>query len=910
MNIRAIRTLEGPNVYLYRPVLVMELDLEDLADRETREFPEFNERLLELLPGLREHVCGTGKAGGLLERLDGGTYFGHVIEHVALELSQPAGAPVNFGKTRVTGNPSVYNIIVEYTSAPVMRMLLEMAVDVVGRLARNEPVTDLDHRLAEARRLLERTQLGPSTDAIVASAVSRGIPATRLNDDSLVQLGYGEHRRLIEATVASTTSSIAVEIASDKQLTREFLGRAFLPVPSGGVAHTEEEAVRLFDEIGGAVAVKPLKGNQGRAVTLEVRTRSALLTAFKDAVGVSGAAVVEEMFEGRDYRVLIIGGGMAAASEREPAQVAGDGVATVEQLVEQTNRDPRRGDAHEKPLTRISIDACALEVLDAQGLGPGDVPAAGRRVLLRRTANLSTGGTARDVTDLVHPDVAAMCERAARVIGLDICGVDLIMPDIGKPMPRTRAGIVEVNAGPGIRMHHHPSHGSARDVGAGIVDMLFPAGSNGRIPIVAITGTNGKTTVARMLAHAFAAAGKATGLTTTDGVYVRRVAVACGDMTGPRSAKAVLADPGVEVAVLETARGGIVRGGLGYDWSDVAVVTNIQADHIGQDGIKSVEDLVHIKSLVPERVREGGTIVLNADDEGTAALADADRIQRIPRQIVFFSLQSRNQRVQRHVEAGGTAYFPRNGWIVEARGMVLQPVCRIASIPCTLGGAAQFNLSNALAAVAAGRAMGLRSAVLAAALASFAPERENPGRANLYAVQHGYLLLDYGHNPAAITAIAGMLSKWRGRRLTGILGLPGDRLDKVACDAVAAAAHAFDRIFVREDEDLRGRRSGEMAELIIREISRLRPDCPCTVIPDQQEALRTALASMEPAELVVMFYDDYERVREVAEASGATPVRRGLATLHAARDGQSSARPDSRLDERRHSQRADDVQTA
>jgi cyanophycin synthetase len=910
MKIRSIRALDGPNVYLYRPVLVMELDLEELTDRETREFTGLNEHLLELLPGLREHVCGIGKPGGLLERLEGGTYFGHVIEHVALELSQHARAPVNFGKTRVTDDPHVYNVIVEYTSAPVMRFLLQTAVDLVAHLTRNEPFPQFDERLSEARRLLDRTKLGPSTSAIVAAAEARGIPVARLNDDSLVQLGFGKHRRLVEATVASTTSSIAVEIASDKQWTREFLGRAFLPVPAGGIAHTEEDALRLLDEIGGPVAVKPLKGNQGRAVSLGLQSPAAVAAAFKDALAVSDSVVVEQMFGGRDYRVLVVCGRIVAASEREPAQVIGDGVSTIEQLVERINRDPRRGDSHEKPLTRIRLDACAHALLEEQGLRASDVPAEHRRVLLRRTANLSTGGTARDVTEQVHSDVSVICERAARIIGLDICGIDLIVPDISKPMPREGAGIVEVNAGPGIRMHHHPSEGPQRDAGAAIVDMLFPSGSNGRIPLVAITGTNGKTTAARMLAHAFGTASITAGLTTTDGVYVGGTPAACGDMTGPRSARAVLADPAVEVAVLETARGGIVRSGLGYDWSDVAVVTNIQADHIGQDGIKSIDDLVHIKSLVPERVREGGTIVLNADDERTAALAEADRIRRIPRNIVFFTLQPRNCRVQRHIEAGGTAYFPRNGWIVEARGTVLQPICRIGSIPCTLGGAAQFNLSNALAAVAAGRAMHLDSAILASALSSFVPERENPGRANLYAIQTGYLLLDYGHNPAAIAAIARMLSNWRGRRLTGILGLPGDRLDKVACEAVAAAAHAFDQIIVREDSDLRGRRSGEMAELILREISRLRPECPCTIIPDQQQALRTALSSLQPAELVVMFYDDYDGVRAITEAAGATPVSRGLAAL-AMHDGRASAIGDGRTAERRHSHReGDDVQSA
>jgi cyanophycin synthetase len=895
MHIRSLRTIDGPNVYLSRPVLVMELDLEELADRETREIPGFNERLVALLPGLADHVCGLGVPGGFLQRLEGGTFFGHVVEHVALELSEAAGVPVNFGKTRGTGEPRVYNVIVEYASAPVMRLLLRTAVDLVSALAQGGSFR-LEEPLAEARDLLARTALGPSTAAIAAAAARREIPVTRLNDESLLQLGYGRHRRLVQATVASTTSAVAVEIASDKQLTRELFERAFLPTPRGGVAATEAEALRLLESIGGAVAVKPLDGNQGRAITLNVRTPEQMVRAFHAARTASSRAVVEEMLEGRDYRVVIVGGRFVAASERVPAQVIGDGVSTVAQLVERANQDPRRGESHEKPLTRIRLDEVAEDLLAAQGLRAADVPDAGATVRLRATANISTGGTARDVTREVHDEIVALCERAARVVGLDICGLDLIVPDISRPMPDRSAGFVEINAGPGIRMHHHPADGEPRDVGGAIVDMLYPKGTDSRIPIVAITGTNGKTTTARMLAHAFGAAGYTAGLTTTDGVYVAGHAVACGDMTGPRSARAILADPAIDVAVLETARGGIVRSGLGYDWSDVAVVTNIQADHLGQDGISTIDDLVHIKAVVPERVREGGTIVLNADDERTRALAESPRIQSIRREVVFFSLDPASTHIGAHLENGGTAFFPRHGWIVEANGSVIQPVCRIASIPCTLGGAAQFNLSNALASVAAGRAMGLDAAVLASALASFAPERENPGRANLYAVGNGYVMLDYGHNPAALSAVASMLSLWRGRRLTGVIGLPGDRLDKIACEAVAAAVHSFDRLIVREDRDLRGRGAGEMAELIKREAARVCPTCACQVIGNEREALTAALRTMQPSELVVVFYDDYDAVREIVEAAGAKPLSGGLVFPHVSSRSGAGA-------ERRHTAR-------
>jgi cyanophycin synthetase len=585
------------------------------------------------------------------------------------------------------------------------------------------------------------------------------------------------------------------------------------------------------------------------------------------------------MFDGRDYRLLVVSGRLAAASERVPAQVLADGVHTVAQLVAEVNRDPRRGDDHEKPLTRIRLDDVAMQTLASQQLSLADVPAAGTRVRLARTANLSTGGTARDVTASVHADIASMCERAARVIGLDICGIDLIAPDISQPLPRGGAGVIEVNAGPGIRMHHHPSEGDPRDAGGPIVDMLFPDGDQGRIPIVAITGTNGKTTTARMISHVFSAAGKTPGLTTTDGVYIDGRPVARGDMTGPRSARAVLGDPAVDVAVLETARGGIVKSGLGYDWSDVGVITNIQLDHIGQDGIKDIDDLIFIKSLIAERVREGGTLILNADDANTVALTDAPRVRRLQRKIVLFSLYPRRARIERHLAAGGTVYVPRNGWIVEATGSVLQPICRISEVPATLDGAARFNIANVLAAVAAARAMGVAADVIRQALGDFQPARENPGRANLYAVGSGYILLDYGHNPAAFDAVGRMTTRWRGRRVTGIVGLPGDRLDSVVRESAAIVARVFDRVFVREDHDLRGREPGELPALIAREIMQVRPTCSCVMVAAEKAALAAAVESMQPGELIVLFYDEFERAVAALEAAGAVPVSGGLKAL-------------------------------
>jgi cyanophycin synthetase len=872
MNIISMRTLDGPNVFTSRPVVLTTLDLEALHERESREFAGFNERLLECLPGLREHVCGKGYPGAFVERLHDGTYFGHIVEHVAIELGSTLQVAGNYGKTVRSPQPHCFDLIVESRVHPVTRYLIQRAVAGVTALVNGER-WDVGPVLAEAERIKADTDLGPTTRAIVDAAASRGIPRARLNDQSLVQLGIGCRRRLIQSAMSDATSGIAMEIAQDKALTKQMLARAFVPVPRGQTVHTLAEALAVFEDIAAPIVIKPLDGNQGKGVSVGLRTVDEIAAAFAAAQQYSRAVLIEEMFIGDDYRLLVVGGRLVAASHRRPPCVVGDGRSTVAQLVAVVNEDPRRGEGHEKPLTRIRIDETAAACLTKQGLDAASIPEAGREVLLRDNANLSTGGTAADVTDRVHRDVRAMCERAARIVGLDICGVDLIAPDIAQRLG-PGAGIVELNAAPGIRMHLHPSSGEPRDVATPIVDMLFPCGANGRIPLISITGTNGKTTVTRMIAHAIGSSGQRVGMTTTDGVWMDGRPVATGDMTGPRSAQAVLTDPAVEVAVLETARGGIVRSGLGYDWSDVGIITNIQLDHIGQDGIESIEDLAHIKSLVAERVREGGCLVMNADDDHVMRLLDEPRIARVPRELRLFSLYPNHYRVRRHVGGGGVAYVPRNGWIVEYAGSTQRRIVEVGEIPVALGGAAQFQLANAMAATAACRVYGLAPEHIAAALCSFNAEADNQGRGNLYRVGRGYVLLDYGHNPAALEAVGRMGARWFGRRFTGVVGVPGDRADWVIAESARVAAEAFHRIIVREDEDLRGRRRGEIPRLLCEAISRRAPSRDCQTVTNESTALRTALETMEDNEVIVVFYEDLSAVRSVLNAAGATPATR------------------------------------
>lgn len=880
MRIRSIRTIAGPNIYSHRPVLILHLSLDELDGRETREFAGFNERLRQLLPGIEEHYCSRAKPGGFLERLAEGTYFGHVVEHVALELTGLAGVPVFHGKTRTARQHGGYYVVVEYQAEQGTRYLLQTAVELVAALLKNEEFP-LKDRVEEARRIISATEFGPSTRAIVAAAERRGIPWRRLGNDSLVQFGYGRQRKLIQAAMTGATSAVAVDIASNKHLTKCLLEEAGIPVPTGEIVISPEEAVTVWKRIGHSVVIKPMNGFQGKGVSLYLTSAAQIEAAFRLARNYSEKIIIEEQLKGRDYRVLVVNGKVIAASERIPAHIVGDGARTIAELIEVLNQDPQRGDGHDKPLTRVTVHAALLGYLEKCGLTLDSRPRQGERVFLRECANLSTGGTARDVTHQMHPRIAAMCERAAQVIGLDICGIDLILGDIGAPL-RSGDGVVEVNAAPGLRMHLSPSEGIGRDVGEAIIEMLYPSHTSadttendraGRIPIVSVTGTNGKTTITRMIGHILGSTGKIVGMTTTDGIHVNNQMIVKGDTTGPRSARAVLADPAVEIAVLETARGGIVRAGLGYDWSDISVISNIRFDHIGQDGIESLDDLVFIKSLVAERVRAGGTLILNADDERLAQLMEIPRINKVEKKVVYFSMHPLHVVIRRHLDSGGTAFLLNNGWMVEARGPRETRILRAADIPITFNGAANFQIANALAAVAACRAYGMESELIARALRNFHPASNNPGRAGLYEVTSGYVLVDYGHNPDAFEAVCRMAAGWRGCRVTGVIGVPGDRDDEVVRQAGRAAATGFHKLVIKEDRDLRGRRPGEIARLLLDAVREESPGLECQIVLDEAEALRTALRELQPGEVIVLFYEKLDSVLRTLQEYGAIPAR-------------------------------------
>jgi cyanophycin synthetase len=889
MKIEFLRRLRGPNVYLSRPAVVARLRLEELAGVETTDVTGFTERILRSLPGLAEHHCATGAPGGFVNRLRNGTYFGHVTEHVCLELSQLIGRDVSFGRTVSAGAPGVYDVILECPldeppSSRVPGELLESAIDLVlavrgGRASLVRPRSGpraglLARHLADLAALAEREATGPSTRAIVAAARRRGIPVERFDDLSLLRLGWGHQRRLAWAAMTDRTSGVGVDLAADKHVTRRLLGEAGVPVAPGGLARTAAEAVALLAELGGPVVVKPRCGRQGYAVAMNLGAPDEVERAFARA---GGEVIVERQLAGRDYRVLVVDGEVVAAAERVAAHVVGDGTSTVTELVARANADPRRGDGHSRALTRIELDETAERVLWGQGERPGSVPAEGVVVRLRDTANLSTGGTGRDVTDQVHPDVSGLCRRAAALVGLDIAGIDLRLPDIAAPVPPAgdpydvTAGVIEVNAAPGLRMHLAPAHGRSRDVGDAIVRAMFPAGADGRIPVVAVTGTNGKTSVTRLIAHLLGDV--RVGTATTDGVTIDGRTVLVADATGPRSAQMVLGDPQVEAAVLETARGGLLRRGLGYDWSDVGVITNITADHLGQDGLDAIEDLAHVKAVVAERVRDGGTLVLNADDPWVRTLADRPRVRADRKRLVWFGLDPRNPVVTEHLARGATAYLLEDGWLTLATGARRTRLIRLAEVPGAFGGAALHVAANTLAAMAAARALGSRPETLVDRLAEFDPSVANPGRGTLLRVGDVAVFVDYAHNPAALAATLRTLYRlWGAQRCVAAVTMPGDRRDDLLAASAQILADGLSRVVLYEDEDPRGRAPGEVAGLVEREMRARRPELTAVRADGCHDAINKALALAVPGDVVLVIYEKWAATRAFLAGLGAAPA--------------------------------------
>jgi cyanophycin synthetase len=873
-----LRWLGGPNLYLSRPVAIACLELEELTARETTDFPGFAERLVALLPGLAQHHCSAGRPGGLLKAMARGTYFGHITEHVTLELSGMIGREVFFGRTVWAGAQGRYDVILECprdepAHAPVVEDLIRLAMRTVTELLGGRtPVLDAD--LTAIASAYGKVRLGVSTAALAEAARRRGIPVRRMGHLNLLQLGHGRYRRMVWAAMTDRTSAIGMETAADKMLTKCLLEEAGLPVPSGDIVTSAEEAVAVMADIDGPVVVKPLSGHHGEKVSIELSDPAEVSAAFREAATVCEHVLVEAYVPGRDHRVLVVGDQVVAAAELSPARVTGDGRSTIAELVALANTDPARGEGHDRPLTRLALGDTELAHLAGRGLRPGCVPAYGEIVQLRRNANLSTGGTSKDVTDRVHPDIARMCRRVAATVGLDVCGIDLRLPDIGTPLPPDAGGVgvIEVNASPGLRMHLAPYEGSARDVAAQIIDQMYPPGMSARIPLVTVTGTNGKTTTVRMIAHLLGQDGRQVGMCTTEGVYLGTDLIYKADASGPRSAQMVLGNRAVEAAVLEAARGGIVRRGLGYDRADVAVITNITDDHLGMDDIVTVDDLVEIKALVAEEIKVGGHIVLNADDPLVAEFAERRGVRARKPIVRYFAQSAANPVIERHLRADGVAYFTDDGWLVEAQGGRTNALLPVTAVAGSFGGKADYMIANALAAAAAARAVGVPASMVAGGLRTFEPHRCNPGRGCSFRIDDTPVIVDYAHNPAAIAAVGELTRRVWGRGGVAAVTLPGDRCDDLVVQTAREVGRSFDRVVVYEDEDLRGRRSGEMTRLIVTGLTEARPDVRIHTAGDLKDAVGIALGLTTPGEPLLLLYEKLQPVADLLQTLGASPL--------------------------------------
>jgi cyanophycin synthetase len=898
LRILSSRVYRGPNVWHYEPAIQLVVDLGVLEDFPTNLLPGFADGLVERLPGLASHSCSRGRRGGFVERLHEGTWVGHVAEHVALQLQQSVGHDMRRGKTRqVRGERGRYNVIYAYADENVGLAAGELAVRLVNDLVEHDPEFDFESELEHFIVRGERTAFGPSTQAIVDEAVSRDIPWLRLNTSSLVQLGQGVHQQRIRATMTSKTSSIAVDIAGNKELTLTLLGSAGLPVPRSQSVRTVDEAVRLAERTGYPVVLKPLDGNHGRGVMLDLADADAVRAAFPTAKEESrgGWVIVESYITGRDYRCLVIGGRIAAIAERVPAHVVGDGTATVAELVERTNADPRRGVGHEKVLTRIKVDDAAVALVAEQGLAMDDVPPAGTTVKLTLTGNMSTGGISIDRTFEAHPENIEIAEEAARVVGLDIAGIDFIAPDITQPVRETGGAICEVNAAPGFRMHTHPTVGDPQYVAKPVVDMLFPPGTPSRIPIVAVTGTNGKTTTSRMIAHIFKGIGKKVGMTSTDGVVVDERLIIRADASGPRSAKMVLQNPRVDFAVFEVARGGILREGLGYERNDVGVVLNVQPDHLGLRGIDTVEQLADVKAVVVEAVPRSGFAVLNADDPLVRAMR-----RKCSGRVVWFTMAEPGSEIREsvddHCRRGGRAVVLEHSdlgdMIVVKEGRRAMQLAWTHLLPSTFGGRATMNVQNAMAAAAAAFAAGASLHDIRQGLRSFSTNYYlSPGRLNEVPVEGRTVIVDYCHNAPGMTMLGDFVDKTADQlagasdlgkvQRIGVIATAGDRRDDDMRELGAIAARHFDVVVVREDAQLRGRARGEVAGLVAEGVrTAVDAGARCRqleTVLDEIEATRHAIARSNPGDLIVICVDQHAVVMAELESYGrqAQPGARG-----------------------------------
>ena len=855
MKIIEMRAIRGPNYYSRHPVIFMRLDLGELEEKPTDKIPGFKDNLAMMMPSLQQHKCSPGRVGGFYERLIRGTWAGHVVEHVALELQCLSGHEVAFGKTFDTDDYGIYNLVYRYVDEKTGMRAGEMAFNIVENLFKGIK-TDVKPLIIELKEIAETSLLGPSTQSIVNEATRRGISHLRLNEHSYVQLGQGVHQRRIQATMMDNTSALGVEIADDKESTKKLLSSMGIPIPEGSSVETEEEALQSAEEIGYPVVVKPLVGNHGRGITVNITNREELKLAFEIADKICDTSLVEKYLEGFDYRILVIDGKFVAAALREPAYVIGNGTSSIGELINEINKDPDRGIGHEKSLTRIKIDYMTERLLAVRKLSLNSIPADGEKIYIKSTANISAGGTALDVTETVHPLNRLMAERISRIVGLNVIGIDVIADTLAKPLQRESSGVVEVNAAPGFRMHLNPTTGTPRNIAANVIDMLFPPGAAHAIPIVAVTGTNGKTTTTRLISHILGLNGSTVGMTSTDAVIIDNIPILQGDYSGPEGARKVMMDSTIDHAVFEVARGGILRRGLGFKESDVGILLNISSDHLGEGGIDTLEELTRLKSTVTESVKPTGHSVFNADDPLVLSCLDKGKGQP-----VLFSKDPEHPALKKNYDQGNLNVTIQEGTVIIQKKEWTSTVASVVEIPITFDGKAGFNVENVMAAVAATAALGLNETQIRAGLVSFSPSiGQSPGRMNVIEMGDFKVVVDYGHNIGAITATADFIKGLMpGRKIRMTSGVGNRRGDDIL-EFGETLSRYYDHI-VLCDADPRERIPGETARIVKEGLLKggFEPEM-VTVVLDEIEATKAALEMAEKGDLVVLQADNVTRV--------------------------------------------------
>lgn len=862
MKILSIQALRGPNIWSVqrKKLIQMRLDLEELEELPTNKIPGFGPRMEAMFPTMIDHRCSEGERGGFFFRVEKGTWMGHVIEHIALEIQTLAGMDTGFGRTRETKTSGIYNVVFSYVEEKVGIFAAESAVRIAQALIDGTDY-DLEADIMEMREIREKVRLGPSTGSIVEEAVSRGIPWIRLGTNSLVQLGYGINQMRFQATITCKTSNIAVEIACNKEQTKKMLLASSIPVADGDICVDEEDLERTIQKIGYPIVIKPLDGNHGKGASINVLNWEDAVEGLGFAKEYSRRVIVEKFITGYDFRILVIDNKVVAAAQRVPAHIVGDGENTIQELIDLTNEDPRRGYGHENVLTEITVDRDTMDLLEILNYTLETVPKEDEVVYLKSTANLSTGGTSIDVTEMIHPENIFLAERIARVIGLDVCGIDIMANNLTQSLKENGGVVLEVNAAPGFRMHLAPSEGLPRNVASPVIDMLYPPGKQSRIPIFAVTGTNGKTTTTRLLAHIVKNNGYKVGFTTSDGIYVQNHMLEKGDTTGPISAEFILKDPTVEFAVLETARGGILRSGLGFSKCDIGIITNIQEDHLGISDIHNLKDLARVKSVVVESVRKKGWAVLNAEDEHCVEIA-----KTLSCKIAFFSMDENHPVIINHCKQGGTAAIYEDGFITIKKGDWKMRVEKATHVPLTLNGKAKFMIANTLAATLASYLYGFKLDDIKLSLTTFIPgAAQTPGRMNIFDFKKFKVMIDFAHNPSGYRGVEEYLDSIEATHKIGIIAGVGDRRDEDIVECATIAARMFDHIIIRQEKHLRGRKEQEIIDLILHGIQSVDKKVTYEIIPLELDAIKHAINIADEGTFITALSDVITNAIEVVQ---------------------------------------------